>query len=59
MATRQSFAHCMTEFAAALFASGNNCKKIEIPTLESGNSNVAHGLLNTVVNSNGPQGQEK
>jgi len=59
MATRQSLAQCTTEFAAACFLSGNNCQKMEFSTLASGNSNVAHGLLNTVVNSNGPQGQEK
>jgi hypothetical protein len=59
MATRQSFAHRLTEFAAACFLRGKNCQKIEISTLSNEISNVAHGLLNTVVNINDPLGQEK
>ena len=59
MATRQSFAHGLTEFAAACFLSGNICQKNEISDVSDGISNVAHGLLNTVVNINDPLGQEK
>jgi len=59
MATRQTLAQCTTEFAAVCFSSGNICKKFDFQTLESGNSNVAHVLLNTVVNINDLLGQEK
>jgi hypothetical protein len=59
MATRQSFAHRLTEFAAACFLSGNNCQKMEFSSVPNGISNVAHGLLSKLVNINDPLGQEK
>ena len=59
MATRQSLAPALTEFAAAYFSSGKNCKTGKRFRIFSKEFNLAQGLLNWVVNINGLIGQEK
>ena len=59
MATRQSLAPGLTEFAAACFSGGKNCKTGKSSCISSKEFNVAQGLLNWVVNINDLIGQEK
>ena len=56
MATRQSLAPGLTEFAAACFLSGKTGKRFCILSTEF---NLAQGLLSKVVIINDLMGQEK
>jgi len=59
MATRQSLAPGLTEFAAAYFSSGKNCKTGKSFCISSCNLKLAQGLLSRVVITNDLVGQEK
>jgi len=59
MATRQFLAPGLTEFAAACFSGGKNCKTGKSFCISNRNLKVAQGLLNWVVNINDLTGQEK
>jgi hypothetical protein len=59
MATRQSLAPGLTEFAAACFSGGKNCKTGKRFCKLSKKFHLAQGLLNRVVNINDLIGQEK
>jgi len=59
MATRQSLAPGLTDFAATCFSCGKNCKTGKRFCILSKESNLAQGLLNRVVVINDLKGQEK
>jgi len=59
MATRQSLAPGLKEFAAACFSSGKNCKTGKRFCISSCNLKLAQGLLSRVVITNDLIGQEK
>jgi hypothetical protein len=59
MATRQSLAPRVTEFAAACFSGGKNRKTGKRFCISSRNLKLAQGLLKQVVNINDLTGQEK
>jgi hypothetical protein len=59
MATRQSLAPGLTEFAAASLSGGKSPKTGKSFCILSSEFNLAHSLLNRVVNINGLKGLEK
>jgi len=59
VATRQSFAPGLTEFAAACFPSRKNCRPDKSFCISSSNSKLAQNLLEWFVNINDLKGQEK
>jgi hypothetical protein len=59
VATRQFLAHRLSEFAAACFSSGKNCKTGKSFCISSSKFKVAQTLLEWVVYINDRKGQEK
>jgi len=59
VATRQSFAPGQTEFAAACFSGGKNCKTSKSFCISSSKFKAAQTLLEWVVYINDRKGQEK